>query len=170
MHSFICNHQSMRLSDSMNIFLALSSASLIRVGRWGGFSSHKVYTPPLYHMLSSNGGCYLYKVISPTTWTSGEIIEGSVLILRVSTRFWGFRYFWGSSKIFQGPCGNFRTNCLEVFLLISCFSSLIFWLRLFILLWFPCVVIGGFIIFPFVPYLKGIIFPSKRLTIVLSVF
>ena len=64
--------------------LALASAALLRVGCWGGFSSHIVYTRRMERLESSHYWGF-YNVRSPTPLPFSKI-------LRSPLRTWGFHF------------------------------------------------------------------------------
>ena len=91
-HAFFITVQ--RVYWTLFIFcLTFSSMAILKVGRQGSSSSHRIYNLPLVCLESSHWVFLFYKVHSSTPWPFGTIIKGYYLIWRVSTRFWFVRRF-----------------------------------------------------------------------------
>ena len=96
--------------------LAIASAALLRVGRWGGFSPHifpGVFITVFY--MPYFGFVYFLQGDFSTHWTFGKI-------LRTFLRSWGFPFPFNLSSIFRRRLQKYR----QFFLAVSVQDGLFF--------------------------------------------
>ena len=102
------------VSQTVCIFcISLVSVALLGVGCKGGISYHVYLSVSSIVHITPIGVFWFYKVGDRTN--SVKIINGSPLLLRVSTQFWCVWHFRRCSKVAWGTVGDFAQTDLRVY-------------------------------------------------------
>ena len=155
MHSWICSHRWMRLSDSVYFYLALTRSELLRVVV--EVESPSICILVLLAWLASAHCCvYFYKVCDPTSWASGKFLRFPFCSWGFPIDCFVFGVFKGGSKVVSKIDGAFQVNCIEGSIQY-CWRSLILspgcqFQPIALVLWRSFSIILG----PLVPFWKGL--------------